>query len=141
MVEGFLMRLDFCRSFTFDTENYKNSFFFSFSVSLFFRFFFFFFFFFLHELNVDFQTYFFSFYLLLVVPVDITFRLRNMKWNGNLSDAASKSFKTLTNTIQQNVRFIICQLRHLIYTKLVLLSFSQRVGPFIPTPGKQVKYI
>lgn len=61
-----------------------------------------------------------------------------MKWNGNLSDAASKNFKTLTSTIQQNVRFIICQLRHLLYTKLVLLSFSQRVGPFIPTPGKEV---
>lgn len=61
-----------------------------------------------------------------------------MKWNGNLSDAASKNFKTLTSTIQQNVRFITCQLRHLIYTKLVLLSFSQRVGPFIPTPGKEV---
>ena len=61
-----------------------------------------------------------------------------MKWNGNLSDAASKNFKTLTSTIQQNVRFIICQLRHLIYTNLVLLSFSQRVGPFITTPGKEV---
>ena len=24
------------------------------------------------------------------------------------------------------------------YTNLVLLSFSQRVGPFIPTPGKEV---
>ena len=29
------------------------------------------------------------------------------------------------------------QLRHLIYTKLGLLSFGQRVGPFIPTPGKE----
>lgn len=30
------------------------------------------------------------------------------------------------------------KLRHLIYTKLVLLSFSQRVGPFILTPGKEL---
>ena len=64
-----------------------------------------------------------------------------MKWNGNLSDAASKNFKTLTSTIQQNVRFIICYNSYVIlftlswfYSPLV----KDRVGPFILTPGKEL---
>ena len=43
----------------------------------------------------------------LVVPVKLTIRLSNKKWNRNLSDPESDNFRNLSRTIQQNVRFVI----------------------------------
>lgn len=47
-----------------------------------------------------------SFVCILVVPINLTVRFNNMKWNRNLSDPESDNFKNLSRTIQQNVRFV-----------------------------------